>query len=189
MFPGDAPQFVIVVKLTNPRDEKGSFYSASTAAPLTKTVLEAALAARDAALDRHKLASSAGAAVALRPDTALGGDTAPRVELAASGDSSSMAAARDAARVDSARQRARQAASVASAPYVVSLPQRRAAHRVADAARPVPDVRGLPLRDAVLSLHTAGFHVRLARGGDGSTEPAAGSLAPAGAVVRLFHDF
>ena len=189
LFPGDAPQFVIVVKLTNPRDEKGSFYSASTAAPLTKTVLEAALAARDAALDRHKLASSAGAAVALRPDTALGGDTAPRVELAASGDSSSMAAARDAARVDSARQRARQAASVASAPYVVSLPQRRAARRVADAARPVPDVRGLPLRDAVLSLHTAGFHVRLARGGDGSTEPAAGSLAPAGAVVRLFHDF
>jgi beta-lactam-binding protein with PASTA domain len=53
----------------------------------------------------------------------------------------------------------------------------------------VPDVRGLPLRDAVLSLHNAGFHVRVVHGSDGATEPAAGSVVPAGAVVRLFHDF
>jgi len=188
LFPGDDPQFVIVVKLTNPRDEKGSFYSAATAAPLTKTVLQAALAARDAALDRHKLASSAGKGLVIRPDSTLGGDTAPRVELASSEDSLARSAARDSARVDSARQRARVRAIAVNVPFVVSLPQRRAG-RIPETARPIPDVRGLGLRDAVLSLHNAGFHVRLVHGTDGATEPAAGSLAPAGAVVRLFHDF
>ena len=162
LFPGDEPQFVIVVKLTNPRDEKGSFYSAATAAPLTKTVLQAALAARDAALDRHKLASSAGAAVAPHPDSALGrgGKTASHVE-----------------------------ARAGSIPFVVSLPLRRAAPSSAEAARAVPDIHGMALRIAVLSLHNAGFHVRLVHGVDGATEPAAGSLAPVGTIVRLFHDF
>jgi len=162
LFPGDEPQFVIVVKLTNPRDEKGSFYSAATAAPLTKTVLQAALAARDAALDRHKLASSAGAAVARHPDSALGrgGETASHVE-----------------------------ARAGSIPFVVSLPLRRAAPSSAEAARAVPDIHGMALRIAVLSLHNAGFHVRLVHGVDGATEPAAGSLAPVGTIVRLFHDF
>ncbi|HEX2779688.1 MAG TPA: penicillin-binding transpeptidase domain-containing protein [Gemmatimonadaceae bacterium] len=53
LFPADAPQYVIVVKLDDPA--KG--YGAVTAAPVTKAVLEAALAARDAALDRGALAS------------------------------------------------------------------------------------------------------------------------------------
>ena len=163
LFPGDAPQYVIVVKLTNPRDARGSFYSASTAAPLTKTVLQAALAARDAALDRHKLATSAGAALALRPE--------PRVVP-----------------VDSTRRTPREISSAGAIPYVVSLPQRRQAPR-AEAPRAVPDVQGLSLRDAVQALHRAGFHVRLTRGGDGATDPAAGIVAPAGAVIRLFHDF
>ncbi len=52
LFPGNAPQFVIVVKLDDPQ---GLYYSASTAAPLTKTILQAALAARDAALNRSQL--------------------------------------------------------------------------------------------------------------------------------------
>jgi cell division protein FtsI (penicillin-binding protein 3) len=168
LFPGDEPQYVIVVKLTNPRDEKGSFYSATTAAPLTKTVLQAALAARDAALDRHKLASSAGAALALRPDSLFAGDTVPRSET---------------------KLPARTVVSAGSIPYVVSLAQRRATAHGVEAARAVPDVHGMALRDAVRSLHTAGFHVRLVRGTDGGTEPAAGSLVPAGALVRLFHDF
>ena len=51
-----------------------------------------------------------------------------------------------------------------SAPYVVTLPLQpaRPAPRV---ARAVPDVRGLDLRDAVRSLHSAGFRVQLARAG------------------------
>jgi beta-lactam-binding protein with PASTA domain len=55
---------------------------------------------------------------------------------------------------------------------------------------PVPDVRGLPLRDAVRSLHEAGFRVRIARASSGgnapaSTSPAAGELTPTGTLVRL----
>jgi cell division protein FtsI (penicillin-binding protein 3) len=187
LFPGDAPQFVIVVKLTNPRGEKGSFYSAATAAPLTKTVLQAALAARDAALDRDKLASSVEEAAPPRPSAT--GDVSHPIELSASTDSSARSALRETGGIDSARQRARAQSTAGSLPFIVSLPQRLTTARVAPAARPVPDVRGLPLRDAVLSLHNAGFHVRVVHGTDGATDPAAGSVAPGGALVRLFHDF
>ena len=48
-----------------------------------------------------------------------------------------------------------------SLPFVVTLPLRSAA-RAAAAVRAVPDVRGLDLRDAVRSLHSAGFRVQLA---------------------------
>jgi cell division protein FtsI (penicillin-binding protein 3) len=187
LFPGDAPQFVIVVKLTNPRGEKGSFYSAATAAPLTKTVLQAALAARDAALDRDKLAASVEDAGPPRPSAT--GDVSHPIELSASTDSSARRAQRETGVIDSGRQRARAQSTASSLPFLVSLPQRPTSARVAQAARPVPDVRGLPLRDAVLSLHNAGFHVRVVRGTDGATDPAAGSVARAGAIVRLFHDF
>lgn len=193
LFPGDAPQYVIVVKLTNARGVGGSFYSAATAAPLTKTVLQAALAARDAALDRHQLASSAGAAVALRPDSmslhefAMRSDSAHTDSLGRS--STGAAAGAIDTMVVRARRTAREFATAPAVPYVVSLPQRRPRPRPAEAPRTVPDIRGLPLRDAVRSLHEAGFHVRLVRGPDGATDPAAGRVAPAGVLVRLFHEF
>jgi cell division protein FtsI (penicillin-binding protein 3) len=193
LFPGDAPQYVIVVKLTNPRGAGGSVYSAATAAPLTKTVLQAALAARDAALDRHKLATSAGAALALRPDSAVLRDLAARPDTERPADSlGSTITVAQAGALDTmvqARRAAREVASAAAVPYVVSLPRRRPPARPAALPRAVPDVHGLELRDAVRSLHDAGFHVRLVRGVDGTTEPAAGTVAPAGTLVRLFHDF
>jgi cell division protein FtsI (penicillin-binding protein 3) len=179
LFPGDAPQYVIVVKLTNARGEKGSIYSAATAAPLTKTVLQAALAARDAALDRHKLAASAGAALALRPDTSRLAEPATGAEIVLAGDSST----------DSLRRVGREIVSAGSVASVVPLAQRRPMNRVPDAPRAIPDVHGLNLRDAVHVLHAAGFHVRLARGPQGATDPAAGAVIAAGALVRLFHDF
>src|SRR6185503_2370420 len=55
LFPADAPQLVIVVKLINPQ---GPFYGGATAAPVTKAILQAALAARDAALDRSRLVAT-----------------------------------------------------------------------------------------------------------------------------------
>jgi cell division protein FtsI (penicillin-binding protein 3) len=184
LFPGDEPQYVIVVKLTNPRDAKGSFYSAATAAPLTKTVLQAALAARDAALDRHKLASSAGAALALRPDSSVAGELSSRSDSGLSTDSTRAQIHRD-----SVRRASREVVSAGTVPYIVALPQRRLVTPVSESARPVPDVRGMALRDAVRSLHRAGFHVRLVHGAEGATDPAAGAVVPAGALVRLFHDF
>jgi len=53
LFPANAPQYVILVKLDDPKG-----FGGATAAPVTRAVLQAALAARDAALDRGALASS-----------------------------------------------------------------------------------------------------------------------------------
>src|SRR5688500_12523231 len=54
LFPANEPQYVILVKLADP---SGAYYGGATAAPVTKIVLEAAIAARDAALDRSALAA------------------------------------------------------------------------------------------------------------------------------------
>ena len=52
--------------------------------------------------------------------------------------------------------------------------------------RTVPDVQGLPIRQAVRELHRAGFRVRVAGLGTASgTSPEAGSQAAPGTVVRL----
>ena len=54
VFPADEPQYVILVKLDNPRSD---IFGGKTAAPVSKIVLQAALAAKDAALDRSTLAT------------------------------------------------------------------------------------------------------------------------------------
>jgi hypothetical protein len=77
-----------------------------------------------------------------------------------------------------------------SMPFVVTLPAQAEAP-VPRVTKPIPDVRGLTLRDAVRSLHSAGFHVQLAPGGTAgspATTPAAGELAPTGTLVRLHFD-
>jgi cell division protein FtsI (penicillin-binding protein 3) len=50
LFPAENPQFVILVKLDNPSK---TIFGGKAAAPVSKTVLQAAIAARDAALDRR----------------------------------------------------------------------------------------------------------------------------------------
>ncbi|HMA01186.1 MAG TPA: penicillin-binding transpeptidase domain-containing protein, partial [Gemmatimonadaceae bacterium] len=52
LFPLKAPQFVVLVKLNNP---KGDIFGGKTAAPVSKIVMQAALAASNASLDRGKL--------------------------------------------------------------------------------------------------------------------------------------
>ena len=173
LFPGDNPQYVIVVKLTAPTS---SIFAASTAAPVSKVILEAAIAARDAALDRSKLATSV---IPSRRDTTRRLATRAESELgqllrSARGDD---------------------AGADGSIPFIVTLPV-QAPPPVPRVIKPIPDVRGLNLRDAVRSLHSAGFHVQLTRGpggagsasGSGETTPAAGALAPTGTLVRLHFD-
>ncbi|HEY6091708.1 MAG TPA: penicillin-binding transpeptidase domain-containing protein [Gemmatimonadales bacterium] len=55
LFPADQPQLVVVMKIDNP--QKGSYFAAETAAPVTRSMLEQALAARTVALDRARLAN------------------------------------------------------------------------------------------------------------------------------------
>jgi len=177
LFPGDNPQYVIVVKLTAPQS---SIFAAETAAPVTKAILQAALAARDAALDRGKLASSV---VPSKRDSARetvqqAGTLAPTLtEQVASSAPVPAADAQASPHADGGET------------FVIALPM-AASRPVPRVVRPVPDVRGLPLRDAVRSLHGAGFRVRIARrSGSGSspasTSPAAGELVPTGTLVRL----
>ena len=155
LFPADQPQYVILVKLDNP---SGAYYGGRTAAPVTKVVLEAAIAARDAALNRTQLAA------------------APKRR-----------APSPAPRADSVRAAAvAEAKAEAVAPaYVVELGTPPAPARVVVTARAVPDVRGLPTRAAVRELHKAGFRVQLVRGTGGEQQPAAGTLLRSGSLVRL----
>ena len=61
LFPAGAPQLVVVMKIDNP--QKGSYFAAQTAAPVTRAMLEQALAARTVALDRARLSNVATTAV------------------------------------------------------------------------------------------------------------------------------
>jgi cell division protein FtsI (penicillin-binding protein 3) len=54
IFPADHPQLVVIVKIDNPR---GNYYGGLTAAPVTRTMLEQALASRRVAIDRGRLAA------------------------------------------------------------------------------------------------------------------------------------
>ena len=57
LFPADHPQLVVVVKIDDPHT--GSYFAAQTAAPVTRSMLEQALAARTVALDRARLTTTA----------------------------------------------------------------------------------------------------------------------------------
>ena len=145
LFPADHPQLVVVVKIDNPR--KGSYFAAETAAPVTRAMLEQALASRTVALDRARLSAPA-----------LVADTGDPEEDAG------------------------------VAPYVVSWPPPRDS-ATTPPPRPVPDVSGRDLRDAVRLLHRRGFHVVLK--GWGTVErtwPPAGTSAAAGSLVTVFGD-
>ena len=172
LFPADNPQFVILVKIDNP---EGAYVGGLTAAPVTKAVIEAALASRDAALDRRTLVSSRQAPVLDSAGTAGRAAAATRV-----GRDSAMSVARDSARAAEGIV----ADSAGVPPVVARLPI--APLRVAPRPpRSVPDVRGLSLRDAARALHTAGFRVRIVAGAPGLTIPAAGAIARPGTVVLL----
>ena len=190
MFPGDNPQYVIVVKMTAPQS---SIYAASTAAPVSKAILEAAVAASDAALDRKKLASSVVPTRKVVPGVEhvqQAGELAGRPMQAER--SEAVTSRRVAELTPTAREETPTGDSAhadASVPFVVTLPL----GKLPPPTRPVraiPDVRGLDIRDAVRSLHGAGFRVQVGKGGSTvgpsvSTSPGAGELAPTGTLVRL----
>jgi cell division protein FtsI (penicillin-binding protein 3) len=177
LFPCDRPQFVILVKLDNPR---GDYFGGLTAAPVTKAVLEAALASRNASLDRGPLAAS-------RQDPRRDSTRDTATALANARLAAETLATRDVRQA--ARALAAERATLDSGgttPFVATLPAPKTGKPVRLPPRPVPDVRGLSLRQAVHALHAAGFHVQIDRAAEsGVTAPAAGVVAPVGTVVRL----
>ena len=149
LFPAERPQYVVLTKLDNP----GGMYGGRTAAPVSKVVIEAALAARDAALDRGALTE--------RPSS-----------FRANG-----------AVVTTAMAPAREEQPAAGA-ITVELTAPAPTQPPVASRRPVPDVQGMPLREAVRALHRAGFRVRLSTG-SGPMAPAPGTFALPGSLIRL----
>lgn len=169
LFPADKPQYVVLVKIDSPRH---AYYGGEIAAPVTKVVLRAALAARDAALDRAELAgverirrvmgtvdtlAEAGELVEARTEIVEEAET-PTDELRAAGK-----------------------------PVSVALPFVARPKAVDRTERPVPDVTGLTFRDAVRSLHQSGFRVHVLHQRGNATLPVAGTPLAAGSIVKLQH--
>lgn len=168
LFPADRPQYVILVKIDSPPH---AYFGGEIAAPVTKTVLRAALASRNAGLDRSQLAGVERVREPGLLDTlAQAGEVAAAVPEAV--EDSAVA-------TEELRQ--------ARGPVTVDLPF--VAHRAAvdQTERSVPDISGLTLRDAVRALHQSGFRVRLIPQRGGATLPAAGTALAAGSIVKLQH--
>jgi cell division protein FtsI (penicillin-binding protein 3) len=167
LFPADDPQFVIAVRLSNP---SGAYFGGKTAAPVTRAVIEAAVASPRAALDRRRLAAAKQEPVPAKPTARL--HVADAAEQA--GEMRPVAASEQ--------------AELESEAVFVALP---AAPVKAPAGPPraVPDVRGMSLRDAVRTLHNAGFRVGYSGRAVGrisaATFPAAGSVVRQGTLIRL----
>ena len=176
LFPADNPQFVILVKLDNPT---GTYYGGKTAAPVSKVVLEAAIAARDAAVDRNALRYRRTEPVFASRDSGPkpGADTQKAREITVA------AGSLDELTADSGRD----PGESTSVPFVVSLTDRPRTTAPPIRIRPIPDVRGLPLRAAVHTLHESGFRVQLASGSTGTTAPEAGTPLRTGSIVRLYQ--
>ncbi|NJD11352.1 MAG: PASTA domain-containing protein [Gemmatimonadetes bacterium] len=135
----------------------GAYYGGVVAAPVIRVALEAALAARATPLDRR--------AVALPAPLLPGGG---EVRYAAV-----LPAPREPAVVTPVTRRGE-----------LRRPQAPAAP--AGPPRVGPDVAGLPLRDAVRTLHAAGLRVRVAgHGRVRASVPAPGDTVRAGTVVRV----
>ena len=150
------------MKLDNP---KGAYYGGLTAAPGDEGGAGGgARVARRVARPRHARGEPAGRARSIRRATRRArADARPRRSATRRG----AASAREAP--------ARSPPSVATAdtsgttPFVATLPAPKPREPSRRAPRPVPDVRGLSLREAVRALHAAGFRVRLARRHRGGT--------------------
>lgn len=173
VFPANKPQYVVLVKLDSP---KGSIYGGEVAAPVTSVVLRAAIAARDAALDRSELAS-------VERDVPL----AKTVEEKTKGSASQTAPSTSEVPAISASPTESPAEPTEQLPRLIALPYVKPRTQADSSLRAVPDVQGLNLRNAVRALHRAGFRVTLATAQALPTIPVAGTLLPAGSVVKLQH--
>ncbi len=153
-FPADDPQLVFLAKIDEP---KGAYYGGATAAPITRSALEAALAAHHAPFDR----SAVAAEPAPLPVTAV--------------------AQAPAGPVDAARTLAPRG------PFVLALNEPAAgAPAAATPQVSIPDVVDQPLRDAVRVLHAAGVRVQVDGSGVVvATWPEAGAAVAQGSLVRV----
>jgi cell division protein FtsI (penicillin-binding protein 3) len=168
-FPADDPQLVVFVKLDSPR---GAYYGGATAAPVSRAMMEAALATRQTPLDRRALLASTR-----RSETRARSEAPAPIPPA--GSAVRFASADLTPRTPPSRAQALAVALTHSVEEPV-------VERWSDGSVPVPDVEGLPARVAVRRLHAAGLRVVWDGGAlvVGSS-PNAGVRALPGDTVRL----
>ncbi|MBC7789307.1 MAG: hypothetical protein H7Z74_05140 [Anaerolineae bacterium] len=181
IFPAENPQYVVLVKIDNPA---GVYYGGKTAAPVSKVVIEAAMAARDAALDRSALMAGRNSSLVAREQ-----------KLVESAEGSLWLDRRVAASPATAVPTAESSKTGAgpasanghsSAPFVFTLPVAQTPLPLQARPRAIPEVAGLPVREAARRLHSAGFRVRLVGTGIVTgTLPASGVTAAVGSLVKL----
>jgi membrane carboxypeptidase/penicillin-binding protein len=183
LFPGNDPQYVVLVKLDSPQ---GAHYAGGDiAAPVTQVVLRAALAARDAALDRRDLAASEKTPVAQQQRS---GESTSRNATKFFRRGNEPAGKSSAQSYDPNGNVARHNTSEATTSLTVDLPASASISpkpTLATSPRPIPNVTGLSIREAVRVLHGAGFRVRLVATPSAGTFPAAGTISPPGTIVQL----
>ncbi|MSR36633.1 MAG: PASTA domain-containing protein [Gemmatimonadetes bacterium] len=175
-FPADDPQLVVFVKLDSP---KGAYYGGATAAPVTRAMMEGALAARQTPLDRAALLRSArriervpAALAALRGRVHGQTGSEPSVRFANLSESPAAASAAP-------------SNSEPAQPIDGGTPE-GATPEAPLGGVSVPDVVGLPARTAVRRLHALGFRVRWQGSGPvAETAPAAGARLEPGDTVSL----
>lgn len=197
MFPARNPQYVIVARLIDP---KGLIFGGLVAAPVVNRILQGAVATRDVQLDRSALAAAARP-IPVRVDTvalraaAMRDSMARAIAMRANGGklpvevSLTVTDSAELAALDTGAMVVRAAPKVSMpspSSVVVALPfHPKPVKALTAELRLVPNVNGLDLRDAVRTLHAAGFQVRLVEGVTLRTKPAAGSYARAGSAVAL----
>jgi cell division protein FtsI (penicillin-binding protein 3) len=172
LFPADAPQLVILAKIDRPRS--GQIYGGVVAAPVLKAIIEGAFASTRTAIDRRALATQV-----IASPIGVASDSIPNSDDTVAVRPVSPAPARRARRM-------RAEVADGAVPFVLELaPRHRTPAAPAPAARPVPDVSRMSLRDALFELHEKGFRVLVDSAAVDGTSPSAGAAAMPGSVVRL----
>jgi cell division protein FtsI (penicillin-binding protein 3) len=78
IFPADDPQLVVIVKIDNPR---GSYYGGLIAAPVTRTMIQQALASRRVSIDRGRLVPRDSTPASPEPAASAGPSAQPVVAV------------------------------------------------------------------------------------------------------------
>ena len=169
LFPADSPQLMILAKVDRPR--RGQVYGGLVAAPIIKAIIEGAFASTQTSFDRGALAAQVRKAPVL-PDSVGVGDTVSATSAAPTAPRSA--------------RRERPEGSDGTVPYLIAVaPDRQSAAPLPAMAHVVPDVSGMSLREALLTLHEKGFRVVVDSAGSPGTTPVAGVSLAAGTLVRL----
>ncbi len=183
LFPAAKPQYVVLVKIDNPR---GTYYGGKTAAPVAKAIITAAVSARNASLDWGKL-TGRQASYLVPPVDRRGDLIRPRGDRSRPAPSRSTRQAMRRRRPDSTLGLGRLDARsrVCRSRRASTSRARCASSRASRAWSAFPTCAGFRCAWPFANCTRPGFRVQLTAAGGGVTSPPAGAPSRTGALVRL----